>query len=94
MQLCKRTAGGQEREFETVFFLDNSKLSGPFWCIKITQNRECNYLVCFLNTWEIYKHKKTTILVFGLIKVTIPVDVRFYSIKELECFGKNFLFCD
>ena len=84
MQLCKGTAVGQEREFETVFFLDNSKLSGPFWCIKITQNRECNYLVCFLNTWEIYKHKKTTILLFGLIKATIPVDVTILFHKRTE----------
>ena len=45
MQLCKGIAVGQERKFETVF-LDNGKLSGPLWCIKITQNRECNYLVC------------------------------------------------
>ena len=85
MQLCKGTAVGQEREFEAMFFLDNSHFSGPFWCIKIAQNRECNYLVCFLNTWEIYKHKKT-ILVFGLIKATISVDVRVLFHKRTGMF--------
>ena len=81
---------GQEREFETVFFLDNSNLSGPFCCIKMTQNRERKYLVCFLNTREIYKHKKTAILVFGLIKVTITVDVRVLFHKRTGMFVKNF----
>ena len=36
---CNFAKGQQwdKKEFETVFFLDYSKLSGPFWSIKITQ---------------------------------------------------------
>ena len=86
MQLCKGAAVGQEREFGAVFFLDNCKFFGPLWCIKIAQKRECNYLASLLNKWEIYKHKKTTILFFGLIKTTIPVDIRVLFYKKTGIF--------